>query len=319
MKNKKQVHITLVSPVDVMKERNIVEEVCEEFNELLGNKLEIVVHRWENYPQVFHQDPQAGFDSYHELAKSDLIIAVMWYRLGTFLPEKYRGKVTGAERVTGTQFELEEAIQYQKNIWVYRKIDNVNLTIDELAEVGEQKQKLEQFIDAIGLKSAEARHGQHFFKHKEFKVKFQKHLQAWLKKEYDVKIVLARKTKSSLKQPELHPNYLVGLYMVLVLGSIMAFMWTNMMHQDRFSETLRQIVWGSVSILLLMVVIGIRALPVELNGFYIESFRVSLKKVFIRGAFILLIALLFGFFFGFFIIPSLKDSLLNFMYLWKSV
>lgn len=310
LSKKKEIHITIISPTDVNKERDIIKEVCDEFNLYLRKKLKIVVHRWEDYPQVFHKDPQAGFNSYHELAKSDLVVAIMWYRLGTFLPKTYQGKVTGTQRVTGTQFEFEEAVHNTKELWIYRKTDDVNLSIDELATVGEQKQRLDLFLEAMELKG-EAKHGQHFFKHSDFKVKFQNHLQAWLKKEYNIEVVLAEQIKSIFQEAQVHPNYFVGLYGFLVTVSLMLFMSVSFPVKDIFSETIQWFAWAYVLAILVMSVIGIKALPVELNGFYIDSFRTSMKKILVRGGFMVLFALLFGIYVSLFFIPPLIELLIS--------
>jgi hypothetical protein len=315
---KKKIHITLVSPIDVVKERNIVQKVCNTFNKHLKNSIEIVTHRYEYYPHEYHKSFQANFEAYHSLATSDLVVAILWYRLGTILPKNYTGKITGDQKVTGTQYEIEEAIYYERNLWVYHKSDAGSFTKEEAKEVGKQYQQLETFLDKIGLKFGKAKQTYCPFESSEFQMLLEKHLQAWLKKEYQLEVALPQKDeKNSIEELQLHPNYLVGLYASFIIVSLMAFLWMNATPKEVLSQTVRWIIWAYVLAIMAMGYMGIKALPTKLNGVYIDSFRVSFKKLLIRGAFMVWFASLFGLLVGFFGIPILKEGVLKFIYYLK--
>ena len=120
--------IFISSPGDVPDERLRAELVIDKLAQDYSRYFTIESYRWEHEPMLASGHFQ---DAIEPPSASDLVILILWSRLGTPLPEKtgireYRG-LDGRVPVTGTEWEFEEALASARargapDILVFRNI-----------------------------------------------------------------------------------------------------------------------------------------------------------------------------------------------------
>lgn len=139
------------SPGDVFEERVIANRVIERLQSEYIGKVVLEPVLWEHQPLVATSTFQ------HQIVNpsdSDVVIAILWSRLGTKLPKEFV-RADGSRYESGTEFEFEEAIEgFRKNgkpdLLVYRKTAPPSVRLDdekELLDRLSQKKKLDQFVD----------------------------------------------------------------------------------------------------------------------------------------------------------------------------
>ena len=222
-------NITIVSPSDVKKERLLTKEVCQELNaQLRAHNIRIIPHLWEDYPASYQIDRQKCFNIYHDISKSDLVVAILWKRVGTVLSHGYKGEITNKDKVTGTQYELETAIKYNKILWIYLKQDTKLIDID-LAniEILEQNRRLKEYLKELEIGFGNAKYGYHDFYEKEFKLMFKTHLIAEIARVYEIELEYDTdfdKTPNTTNS-NLDPGYYAGLYGFLTISAVILFLY----------------------------------------------------------------------------------------------
>jgi len=106
---------------------------------------------WENEPLVATANFQ---EQIIRPSDTDVVIAILWSRLGTRLPKGYV-RPDGTRYESGTEYEFEEAMEgFRKNgkpdLLVYRKTAPPSVRLDdeeELLSRLSQKKKLDEFVD----------------------------------------------------------------------------------------------------------------------------------------------------------------------------
>src|ERR1700676_3755148 len=107
-----RLRVFISSPGDVPDERLRADLVIDKLAQEYGRFFQLEAYRWEHEPMLasghFQDviDPPSSFD---------IVILILWSRLGTPLPEKtgvreYRG-LDGRVPITGTEWEYEEALR----------------------------------------------------------------------------------------------------------------------------------------------------------------------------------------------------------------
>ncbi|MDD1612237.1 MAG: hypothetical protein LUQ57_03765, partial [Methylococcaceae bacterium] len=143
--------IFISSPSDTRQERLKAQTVIEKLAREFSHYFRVVPVLWEREPLTANQHFQAELKP----READIVVVVLWSRLGTLLPfDEYPGPISGRQ-VTGTEWEFEDAFAaYQKNqkpdILVYRKNAEVmeDLKNDEVLEQKRQQYRaLEDFIN----------------------------------------------------------------------------------------------------------------------------------------------------------------------------
>ncbi len=132
--------VVVVSPGDVLPERQSVEGIADELNrglaDVLGLRLEVV--RWETdaFPGFNKDGPQGHIDKVLRIDGSDLVVGIFWKRFGT--PVK--------DAASGTEHEIRGAYKSWEStgspqIMVYfKQAPPGDLTPDETAQLEQVKQ-----------------------------------------------------------------------------------------------------------------------------------------------------------------------------------
>lgn len=148
---KQKLKIFISSPGDVGQERLIAARVFERLQGAFSNVFDLDVILWE------HEPLRATGHYQEELippSECDLMIMILWSRLGTRLPERFK-KDDGSDYDSGTEWEFEDAVKGFKangkpEIMVYRKtMVPVHAIHDEeaLMERLRQKKALDKFTE----------------------------------------------------------------------------------------------------------------------------------------------------------------------------
>src|SRR5471032_1213895 len=103
----KPLRIFISSPGDVVPERRRAALVIEKLAKDYPRFFQIEPYLWESEPML-----ASGYfqDAILPPGETDILVLILWARLGTPLPEeKYRG-IDGRVPVTGTEWEFETAL-----------------------------------------------------------------------------------------------------------------------------------------------------------------------------------------------------------------
>jgi tetratricopeptide (TPR) repeat protein len=138
------------SPGDVFEERALAGRVIDRLQSEYVGRIVLEPVLWEHEPLVATSTFQ------HQIVKpseTDVVIAILWSRLGTPLPEQFR-RPDGSRYESGTVYEFEEAINgFRTNgkpdLLVYRRTAPPSVRLDDEKDLLErlaQKKKLDEFI-----------------------------------------------------------------------------------------------------------------------------------------------------------------------------
>src|SRR5262245_23445805 len=117
--------IFLSSPGDVAPERNRAQRVLEKLDAELRDEVRLQVVGWEDSFYSAAADFQSQIPRPSEC---DLVLCILWKRLGTPLPpERYR-RADDSAYGSGTEYEFEDALSAARDrqvpdILVYRKTE----------------------------------------------------------------------------------------------------------------------------------------------------------------------------------------------------
>ena len=151
--DKATIRVFISSPADVRPERLLAERIVARLDREFGYHVHVEAVLWEREPLVatYHfQDPR-NIPVPHE---SDVVVVILWSRLGVRLPEdEFRGAISGRP-VTGTEWEFEDALKAAREngipeLMLYRKIHPISVSLDDDAELErrrEQKRLIEEFM-----------------------------------------------------------------------------------------------------------------------------------------------------------------------------
>ena len=287
----RQFHILIVSPLDVKYERDIVEKVCNDLNPYLKKyKITLKSYRYENFPSSFNLNAQDNFENYFKVSDANLVIAIFWKRIGTLLPNK-KGAISKTE-VTGSQYEIEEAIYHKKPLWIYVKKDKRydEDVEDDIYEDKEQIEKLNKYLNNLKIGFGNTS-GYHYFYKKDFESMFKKHLIAELNRLYNINLDID--DIKAFQNGKIDSGYYFGLYGFLVISGVILFFYNiNFV----YSAKIKLIIYLFVLSLLFVNLLAVKYTPINL-----ASGKTDFKTIFFalarRAGFILLFALLLTVFF----------------------
>lgn len=156
-KHVRQIRIFLSSPADVVHERQLAREVAKELvaEPFLRDRVALTIISWDDpdapVPLLANFTPQEVIDQDRPTsADCDIVVVVLWSRIGTPLPDKFR-KPDGTTYLSGTEWEYEHALNspQQPDILIYRRTEKVLLDADDpqLAAKLDQKNRLRSFFE----------------------------------------------------------------------------------------------------------------------------------------------------------------------------
>ena len=147
----KTLQIFISSPGDVFEERALANRAIERLQSEYAGRIVLQPVLWEHEPLVATANFQ---EQIIRPSDTDVVIAILWSRLGTRLPKGYV-RPDGSRYESGTEYEFEEAIEgFRKNgkpdLLVYRKTAPPSVRLDDEKELLarlKQKKKLDEFVD----------------------------------------------------------------------------------------------------------------------------------------------------------------------------
>ena len=148
---RRTLRVFISSPADVRPERLIAERVVQRLDQEFALHLDLRAVMWEREPLLASHHFQDLITPPHE---TEIVVVILWSRLGTTLPgDRFTGPLSGCE-VSGTEWEFEDALKsYREHnspaILMYRKtavstvgLDDTNAASERL----EQKKRLDAFV-----------------------------------------------------------------------------------------------------------------------------------------------------------------------------
>ena len=149
-----RLRIFISSPGDVPDERLRADLIIDKLAQDYSRYFVIESYRWEHEPMLASGHFQ---DAIEPPSASDIVILILWSRLGTPLPEKtptreYRG-LDGRAPVTGTEWEFEEALAAARargapDILVFRNLSPAAVDLRDPAARGRSLAQLDA-LDAF--------------------------------------------------------------------------------------------------------------------------------------------------------------------------
>ncbi|MBV9549723.1 MAG: AAA family ATPase [Alphaproteobacteria bacterium] len=144
-----QLRIFISSPGDVTEERRRAAIVIQRIRREFSRFFDISAILWEYDPMLASGTFQ---DVIEKPSNTDIVVLILWARLGTPLPERYKG-IDGRVPVTGTEWEFEDALAANRakgtpDLLVYRKTIAPQAAFTDNAEMAKaqgQWELLQQF------------------------------------------------------------------------------------------------------------------------------------------------------------------------------
>jgi hypothetical protein len=185
MANLKALRIFVSSPGDVSEERALAEGVLRRLADEYSGLVQLEVVLWEHEPVFAHTGYQQQIAKPSEC---DLVICMLWSRLGTRLPEGF-APGSGESAPTGTEYEIRDALEGYRlagkpNLLIYRKTVAPQMNMAS----AEARERLRQYelLDDFCKRTFYDEHGAVIVAHttygesREFERKLTKHVRRWL-------------------------------------------------------------------------------------------------------------------------------------------
>ena len=143
--------VFISSPADVRPERLIAERVVRHLHQEFALHLDLQAVMWEREPLLASHHFQDLITPPHD---TDIVVVILWSRLGTVLPgDKFLGPLSGGA-VSGTEWEFEDALKScrERNtpeILVYQKAAEPTVSLGDTNAARErlgQKERVDAFF-----------------------------------------------------------------------------------------------------------------------------------------------------------------------------
>jgi hypothetical protein len=189
----RHIRVFVSSPSDVFEERQIAREMLERlpYDPLIRGKMTIDVVAWDapdgGIPLLATRSPQSAVDlGMPKPSECDIVVVLVWRRLGTPLPEEYR-RADGRRYMSGTEWEFEDALHSptKPEILVYRRKGDISEcnSEDDLVQLQGVKEFFANFVNPDG--SMNRGYNQYQLV-EDFKKQFQVHIKSVLKRLLDL-------------------------------------------------------------------------------------------------------------------------------------
>jgi hypothetical protein len=148
---RRTLRVFISSPADVRPERLIAERVVQRLDQEFALHLDLRAVMWEREPLLASHHFQDLITPPHD---TDIVVVILWSRLGTALPgDRFTGPLSG-EEVSGTEWEFEDALKSYREcgapeILMYRKTAESTVGLGDTnaaRERLEQKERLDRFV-----------------------------------------------------------------------------------------------------------------------------------------------------------------------------
>jgi len=180
-----KIRLFVSSPTDVAAERRRVDNVVNRLK-LDYEGVEFEVIRWE---EAFYTARSTFQDQIASPADVDVVLCILWKRLGSPLPDDYQRE--DGSTPTGTEYEFETAMEAAlsgelPDILVYRKTASISFTAEHVEQEQAELQSLESFWRRwIQNEKGHFTAGFKPFENTdEFEQQLEKDLRAWLKRRF---------------------------------------------------------------------------------------------------------------------------------------
>lgn len=148
----------LSSPGDVQDERSLARKVVTglQYQPFIRNRATLQVISWDdpnaNTPVYANLTPQAALArQLPRPAECDIVIVILWSRMGTPLPDDAYRKPEGGSYLSGTEWEFEDAVRSGRKpvVLVYRRTEKPKIDLDdpELQTKQAQYRLVKQFFE----------------------------------------------------------------------------------------------------------------------------------------------------------------------------
>lgn len=145
MDKPRRIRIFISSPSDVRPERLIAERVVGKLAREFAHHFAVEAILWEREPLTADAHFQEGIVPPRQ---TDIVLVMLWSRLGVPLPEaSYKGAISG-QPVTGTEWEFEDALDARlssverlPDLLLYRKTAPVTVSIADRAAVADAQRQ----------------------------------------------------------------------------------------------------------------------------------------------------------------------------------
>jgi tetratricopeptide (TPR) repeat protein len=154
MPERATLRIFISSPSDVRPERLRTEQVIRRLAAEFTYHFAVEAVLWEREPLVATHHFQAP-ENIPQPRGMDVVVVILWSRLGVPLPEaKFRGAISG-RAVTGTEWEFEDALAAARergtpDLLLYRKTAPVTVDLDDDAALEERRRQRGLVQDFLG-------------------------------------------------------------------------------------------------------------------------------------------------------------------------
>jgi formylglycine-generating enzyme required for sulfatase activity/ribose 1,5-bisphosphokinase PhnN len=137
------IRVFISSPADVRPERLKAEQIVARLDREFAYHFDIESVQWEREPLVAAHHFQHP-DNIPQPRSTDIVVVILWSRLGVPLPEdQFRGAITGRP-VTGTEWEFEDALASARErgvpeLLLYRKTARITADLDDESALEERR------------------------------------------------------------------------------------------------------------------------------------------------------------------------------------
>jgi len=191
----REIRVFVSSPADVAHERQRAERVIERLNGQYAGVLRLIPIRWE---RRFYEARASFQAQIPEAASCDLVVGILWSRLGSELPADMPSMPNGDPYPSGTAYEVLTAIEQSKetgrpSVYLFRKTAATILPVEDAAKqalVVDQLERLKRFWERF----VRTREGQFKAGYQEFITpdQFEAELEALLRDWLDERVLKSR-------------------------------------------------------------------------------------------------------------------------------